>query len=107
MDTRNINYTRRKEGIFMSPLEVFGVIGFHSRQQAIRFDSTLKKKQIKSMLMSTPREIAIGCGLSVRFELKNIDQVIYAYKTIRPASMIGIYKIERRGSQSIVEKILI
>jgi hypothetical protein len=91
----------------MSPVEVFGVIGFHSRQQAIRFDTALKKKQIKSMLMSTPREIVIGCGLSVRFELKDMDQVIYAYKTIRPASMIGIYKINRRGNQSFVDKILI
>jgi len=45
--------------------ETFGIAAFRSRQQVFRFDSALRRSGINGRIISTPREIQVGCGLSV------------------------------------------
>ncbi len=84
----------------MNAYELFGVAAFRSRQQVLKFDNVLRKSGIQSMIISTPKEISIGCGLSVRFNITDKDMVIHLYKLTKPSSLIGFYKVERVGGRS-------
>ncbi|NLJ99200.1 MAG: DUF3343 domain-containing protein [Tissierellia bacterium] len=53
----------------------FGVITFKSTHHAIKGESIFKKEDIKFRMIPTPREVTHSCGLSIKFDLKNISEV--------------------------------
>lgn len=77
--------------------ETFGIAAFRSRQQVLRFESALKRAGVRVQVVSTPRDVAVGCGLSVRFEMQDIDRVVQVYHAMRPNNLIGFYQVERTG----------
>lgn len=77
--------------------EVFGIAAFRSRQQVLRFESALKRAAIRVQVVSTPRDVAVGCGLSVRFDMQDVDKVIAVYQRTQPGNLIGFYQVERTG----------
>ena len=77
--------------------EVFGIAAFRSRQQVLRFEGALRRAGIRAQVVDTPRDVAIGCGLSVRFETADTDAVLAAYDRTRPGNLIGFYHVDRRG----------
>lgn len=78
--------------------EIFGIAAFRSRQQVLRFESALKRAAIRVQVVSTPRDVAVGCGLSVRFEMQDVDRVMGVYQRAQPHNLIGFYKVERAGT---------
>ena len=77
--------------------EIFGIAAFRSRQQVLRFESALKRAGVRTSVVATPRDVAVGCGLSVRFEMKNCQDVKNVYMQSRPSNLIGFYRVERTG----------
>lgn len=57
----------------MSTNEV--VTTFDSTHQALRFEKTLKENNIKLIVMPVPREISASCGLSVKFQINELERV--------------------------------
>ena len=41
--------------------------------------------------------VAVGCGLSIRFELEDFAAVEEVYHHTRPTNLIGFYRVERSG----------
>ena len=82
----------------MTMQETFGISAFRSRQQVMRFDSALRRAGIHSQVISTPRDVSVGCGLSVRFDLKDAQAVLDTYQRARPGNLIGFYRVDRSGS---------
>lgn len=78
--------------------EIFGIAAFRSRQQVTRFDAALRRNGIRSQVISTPRDVSIGCGLSVRFDLRDAPAVQQVYRQTRPGNLIGFYRVERTGN---------
>ena len=78
--------------------EIFGIAAFRSRQQVLRFESSLKRAAIRVQVVSTPRDVAVGCGLSVRFDMQDADRVMAVYQKTQPGNLIGFYHVERRGA---------
>ena len=78
--------------------ETFGIGAFRSRQQVMRFDSALRRAGIRSQVISTPKDVSVGCGLSVRFDLHDAQSVLDAYQRARPGNLIGFYRVQRSGS---------
>lgn len=78
--------------------EIFGIAAFRSRQQVMRFDAAMRRAGIRGQVISTPRDVSIGCGLSVRFELPDTAMVLEIYRQTRPSNLIGFYRVERNGS---------
>lgn len=76
-----------------------GIAAFRSRQQVMRFDSALRKAGIHSEIVSTPREVSVGCGLSVAFDLRDTAAVLDAYRRSRPGNLIGFYEVFRAPGQ--------
>ncbi|GHU83471.1 hypothetical protein FACS1894196_3430 [Clostridia bacterium] len=74
----------------------YAIASFRSRQQVFAFESALKRMGLRAQIVSTPREVALGCGLSVRFELQDIDRVADVYRRAQPGNLIGFYRVDAR-----------
>ena len=79
----------------MTQQEAFGVAAFSSRQQVMRFDSALRRKGLRVNIISTPKDVALGCGLSVQFDLSDTPAVMETYRQSRPGNLIGFYRVTR------------
>ncbi len=74
----------------------YGIASFRSRQQVFAFESVLKRAGLRAQIVSTPREVALGCGLSVRFELQDADRAFDLYRRAQPSNLIGFYRVDVR-----------
>ena len=87
---------RRKGGDNLMD-EIFGIGAFRSRQQVLRFESVLKRQGVRASIISTPRDVSVGCGLSVRFELEDTPKVMSIYRAAQLTNLIGFYRVNRNG----------
>ena len=76
-----------------------GIAAFRSRQQVMRFDSALRRAGIHSEIVSTPKDVSVGCGLSVAFDPKDTAAVLDVYQRSRPGNLIGFYQVTRAPGQ--------
>ena len=81
-------------------MEEFIVASFRSRTQVIYYDKLLKKSKIVSEVISTPKEIAIGCGFSVKIPKESYNDAKKIYEKYRPHSFVGFYSILKDKSSS-------
>lgn len=77
--------------------ETFAIAAFRSRQQVLRFEAALRRVGIKTEVITTPRDVSVGCGLSVRFELEDQEDVRAVYHQLRPTNLIGFYRVQRKN----------
>lgn len=82
--------------------DVFGIAAFRSRQQVLRFEDTLRREGIASGVVTTPRAVALGCGLSVRFDMENADRVKAVLRRENPGNLIGLYRVEQTGGKPAI-----
>lgn len=61
--------------ILNSPETSYIIVVFRSRQHALAFKDTLTLYGVKCSVISTPKELSLGCGLSVRFDAWNKEKV--------------------------------
>ena len=79
----------------------FGIGAFRSRTQVLRMEDALRRAGLNAGVISTPREVAIGCGLSVHFELADTPQVMQIYRRVNPGALIGFYRVDHYGTRQI------
>ena len=77
--------------------EVYGIAAFRSRQQVMAFEQLLTRAGIPASIVSTPRSISVGCGLSVRFELRDAKVAWEVYRAARPGNLIGFFRVRYDG----------
>ena len=82
--------------------ESYAIAAFRSRQQVMRFEDALRREGIRVGVVTTPREVAMGCGLSVRFELMDADRVRNLYRRVNPGNLIGFYRVDYSGGRARV-----
>ena len=81
-------------------MEEYGIAAFRSRQQVMKFEESLRREGLNVRVISTPRDVALGCGLSVQFAAKDMRTVQDVLSRTKPANLIGIYLIGRNGGRS-------
>lgn len=79
----------------------FGIASFRSRTQVLRMEDALRRAGLSAGVVSTPREVAMGCGLSVRFDLAETPQVMSVYRRLNPGALIGFYRVDDYGTRQI------
>ena len=84
--------------------EIFGIASFRSRQQVMKFEGALRRAGVRVEVITTPRDVAVGCGLSVRFAMEDARRVMEVYSQLRPSNLIGFYRVERTGGQRTVTR---
>lgn len=85
--------------------DVYGIAAFRSRQQVLRFEDALHREGIPCGVMTTPRAVALGCGLSVRFDIENADRVKAVLRRENPGNLIGLYRVEQTGGRPSIAPI--
>jgi len=83
--------------------EKFGVAAFRSRQHVMAFERELRRTGVPVQIVSTPRSISVGCGLSVRFRLEDAQDVLEVYRRARPGNLIGFYSAWNQGGRTRVQ----
>ena len=79
--------------------DLYGVAAFRSRQQVLRFESALRQRGIPTQIVTTPRDISMGCGLSVRFPMERLGEVRRTLLASNPGNLIGLYRAEYDGQR--------
>lgn len=84
--------------------EEYGIVTFESTTHAIKGEKILKDLKLKFKTIPTPREISSSCGLSIRFDLNDLNIV---NNTINANNLAvkGIYRYIKKNSANIAEKI--
>ena len=75
----------------------YGIAVFRSRTQTFNFNRILSNKNILCEIINTPREVAIGCGLSVKFELEYLKEVKNLLNVSAFKSFVGFYLVKKDG----------
>ena len=78
------------------------IAAFRSRMHVMAFERTLLALGIRASVVTTPRAVALGCGLSVRFEPADLDRVRRALTQQAMGNLIGLYSVERDGMNRTV-----
>ena len=79
--------------------DVYGVAAFRSRQQVLRFEAALRQRGVPTQVVTTPRDISMGCGLSVRFPMEQLSEVRRTLAAANPGNLIGLYRAEYDGTR--------
>ena len=79
----------------------FGIAAFRSRTQVLRLEDALRRAGLDAGVISTPREVAMGCGLSVRFSLADTAKVLAVYRRLNPSAQVGFYRVDDYGTRQI------
>lgn len=82
--------------------EIYGIAAFRSRQQVLRFEDILRREGVNVRIVTTPRAVALGCGLSVRFALEDAERVRTVLRRANPGNLIGLYRVEQSGGRASV-----
>lgn len=85
--------------------DIYGIAAFRSRQQVLRFEDALHREGIACRVVTTPRAVALGCGLSVRFDMENAEWVRAVLKREKPNNLIGMYRVEYAGTRANIAPI--
>ena len=78
--------------------DAYGIAAFRSRQQVLRFEARLNRQGIPARVVTTPRDISMGCGLSVRFPLEYAGSVRRQLQ-FDGGNLIGAYRAEYDGAR--------
>lgn len=79
-------------------MENFCIAAFRSRQQVMAFERALRLNGIAASVITTPRAVSLGCGLSVQFAQKDLARAQQVYRQSQPGNLIGFYHVSRDGT---------
>ena len=74
--------------------DVYGIAAYRSRQQVLMLESALRREGVNVKIVTTPREVSMGCGLSARFELSDAPHVARTVRRMNTVNLIGLYRVE-------------
>ncbi len=83
----------------------FGVITFPNTHFAIQAEDVMKDKNIFYRTIPTPREITRSCGLSIIFQLEDMDKVVNLFNT-KALEALNVYKLVKEDGINKIEKIV-
>lgn len=77
---------------------------FRSRSQAIDCTGVLKNYGVSASLINTPKEAAIGCGLSVKFSQTGFAVAKKIISGKRYSSFYGFFNLQTRYGRIYIAK---
>lgn len=72
-------------------MDSYGIAAFRSRQAVLRFDDLMRKAGLITHIITTPRAVSMGCGLSVRFDRSAMPIAMELQRSHPSPSFIGFY----------------
>ncbi|MDD4110934.1 MAG: DUF3343 domain-containing protein [Clostridia bacterium] len=75
----------------------FGLAVFRARTETTTFASLLKSYGVRVMIISTPRQINVSCGISVRFNPDDIERARSILTRRKFNTFAGFYLVKQVG----------
>jgi len=85
--------------------ERFMIASFRSRQAVLRVDGQLRRMGVRTQIVSTPRAVAVGCGLSIRFDERDLNAV-RRLSQAETSTYLGIYRVENVNGRVLVQPVM-
>ncbi len=86
---------------------IYLIFAFRSRTQSIKFSGELRNAGVNNVLISTPREVSVGCGLSVRIDESAIGAATAKLHALDFNTFIGAFRITHAGHEKYVERLFV
>ena len=83
--------------------EIFLLLVAESTHLIIKTETLLKENEISVRIIPLPTEISGSCGLSIKFEIKDLE--IVKELLISNKILLEIYKIRKSGIKKVIDKI--
>ena len=68
---------------------------FKSRNQTMKYYNTLKAERVRCEIVNTPRQVSLGCGLSVRFEAGALSRALSVLRRLNLYSYGGMFAVSQ------------
>lgn len=81
------------------------IASFRSRSQVYSFADTMKKSGLYFEIVTTPREISLGCGLAVKIDKKDISEAHSIINNYYYENFSGFYLVSEKGFRREVKSI--
>lgn len=81
------------------------IITFRSRTDSMRISEMLYKSGVSNRLVNTPRELSLGCGISVLIDENSLPSARTILSALHRSSFVGIYRIEQEGLSKTITPI--
>ena len=82
-------------------MEDYAIAAYCSRTQVLQLEAALKREGVGCQVINTPREVALGCGLSVRFDLNHVEAVRRVIDRLPHGGLIGMYRVNTGGGRRL------
>jgi hypothetical protein len=86
-------------------MEGYVLAAFRSRTQTMAFYDRLKRVGCMAVVVNTPKEAHVGCGVSAEFSQNNLNLAKTVVGSGRFSSFVGFFLIEKRGSHTTTARI--
>lgn len=78
------------------------IIAFKSRTESMSFSDYLARGGVSALLINTPRELSVGCGLSVSVDERYLNLLkIMLQKFPHKSTYLGMFKQVKNGVRTI------
>lgn len=68
---------------------------FKSRNQTMQYYNALKTERVQCEIVNTPRQVSLGCGLSVRFGSGALTRALAVLRRLNLYSYGGMFAVTR------------
>ncbi len=85
---------------------MYCIFSFKSRQEAMRLYDSAKRTGIVVSIISTPKFVYSGCGLSVKTGLSSYQLLYNIFVSMRFSSFLGAFKVKKDNLGTKSERIL-
>lgn len=81
------------------------IASFRSRSQVYSFADTMKKSGLYYEIVTTPKEVSLGCGLAVKMNKNNISDARSIINNYYYENFSGFYVVTEKGLRREVKSI--
>ena len=85
-------------------MDEYYVIVFSTTNFVIQAESVVKSKKIPYQIMPTPREITLSCGMAIRFDKSNLNDIAEIVKA-GEITIKDVYRISGELTDRKMEKV--
>ena len=83
--------------------EIFGLLALESTNVVMKLEKELLERELMVRVIPVPKEITANCGLSIKFQLEDIDLIRSCVENNQVSG--SYYKVIKTGLKKQVEKL--
>ena len=86
---------------------IYLIFAFRSRSQSMRFYNELRCRNVECSLINTPRDVSLGCGLSVKTDETAYGIAAACLNALRLNTFLGAFKVTAMGQSRRFERLFL